>query len=80
MILVPITQLYCTGCHNNTNPLGGLSLQGYNNIATVANDGRLLGVLRWEPGFPKMPRNGNQLSDCIIREIEIWIENGTPNN
>jgi len=73
-----IVQKHCQGCHNNNNPLGGLSLEGYNNLITVANDGRLLGVVRHEAGFPAMPKNSSKLSDCKILQLEIWIENGTP--
>jgi len=71
-------QKHCLGCHNDNNMLGGLSLQGYNNILNVANDGRLLGVVQHEAGYPAMPKNTSKLSDCKILQIEIWIENGTP--
>ena len=73
-----IIQKHCLGCHNDNNMLGGLSLQGYNNVATVASDGRLLGVVRHEAGFPAMPKNSAQISDCKILQLEIWTNNGTP--
>ncbi|MBU2649947.1 MAG: hypothetical protein KKA81_03355 [Bacteroidetes bacterium] len=79
-IIGPMINKFCVGCHNNNNPLGGITLEGYNNLVTVANNGSLLGVIRWESGFPQMPKNGNKLSDCQIRQTEIWIENGTPND
>ncbi len=73
-----IIQKHCLGCHNDSNPLGGLSLQGYNNVVTVASDGRLLGTVRHESGYPAMPKNSSKLSDCKIRQLEIWTANGTP--
>jgi len=73
-----IIQKHCQGCHNNNNPLGGLSLEGYDNLVAVANDGRLLGVVRHETGYPAMPKNSAKLSDCKILQLEKWIENGTP--
>ena len=73
-----IIQKHCLGCHNDNNMLGGLSLQGYSKVVAVANDGRLLGVVRHENGYPAMPKNQDKLSDCKIRQLEIWIENGTP--
>jgi hypothetical protein len=58
--------------------LGGISLEGYNNVVNIADDGRLLGVVRHEAGYPAMPKNSPKLPDCDIRQLEIWIENGTP--
>jgi mono/diheme cytochrome c family protein len=75
----PIIAMHCLGCHNDANPLGGLSLQGYDKVATIANDGRLMGTISHEPGYPAMPKNGMKLSDCKILQIETWIDNGLPN-
>ncbi len=71
-------QKHCLGCHNDNNSLGGLSLQGYNKVVPVANDGRLLGTVRHEAGYPAMPKNSSKLPDCKILQLEIWTENGTP--
>lgn len=73
-----IIQKHCLGCHNDNNPLGGLSLQGYDKLLLTATDGRLPGTVRHEPGYPAMPKNSSQLPDCKIRQLEIWIEDGTP--
>jgi hypothetical protein len=73
-----IIQMHCFGCHNNSNPLGGLSLEGYNNLVTVANDGRLMGVVTHEAGYPPMPKNAAKLSDCKILQLQTWINNGVP--
>jgi mono/diheme cytochrome c family protein len=73
-----IIQKHCLGCHNNNNPLGGLSLEGYNNVVAIAEDGRLLGVVKHQVGYPPMPKNSAQLSDCKIDQLEIWTQNGTP--
>lgn len=73
-----IIQKHCLGCHNDNNPLGGLSLQGYDKVVAVANDGRLKGVVKHEAGYPPMPKNSAQLSDCKIEQLEIWTDNGTP--
>ena len=73
-----IIQKHCLGCHSDNNPLGDLSLQGYNNVVTIASDGRLLGVVKHEAGFPAMPKNSAKISDCKILQLEIWTNNGTP--
>ena len=75
----PIMNMHCLGCHSDANPLGGLSLEGYNNVVSIANDGRLIGTITHEPGYPAMPKNAMKLSDCKILLIETWINNGLPN-
>jgi hypothetical protein len=77
-VISGMIQKHCLGCHNNNNPLGGLSLEGYNNVLAVANDGRLLGVINHEAGYPAMPKNAAKLSDCKILQTQTWIDNGTP--
>jgi mono/diheme cytochrome c family protein len=76
----PIVQNHCFGCHSGTNPSGGISLDNYNNVAAMANNGSLMGTIRHESGYSPMPKNGMQLSDCKITQIQKWIDNGTPNN
>jgi hypothetical protein len=76
----PILDLHCIGCHNNTVQNGGVNLTTYTGVQTVANDGRLEGVINWSPGYPAMPFNGQKLSECNITQIMQWIEAGAPNN
>ncbi len=78
-VVEQIINQHCYGCHNNGNPLGGLSLEGYDKVVSIANDGRLMGTITHEPGYPAMPKNGMKLSDCKILLIETWINNGLPN-
>lgn len=78
--IVPILQSTCIGCHSGPTPTGGLDLTVYNNVRTVALNGILKGVINHEPGFPQMPRGGNKLPDCKIKQIENWIKAGAPNN
>jgi mono/diheme cytochrome c family protein len=73
-----IINKHCLGCHDDNSQLGGLSLQGYEKVVATANDDRLMGTVRHEPGYPAMPKNAPQLSDCKILQLEIWIQNGTP--
>lgn len=73
-----IIQKHCLGCHSDNNPLGGLSLQGYDNVVATADDGRLMGTVKHEAGYPAMPKNSSKLSDCKILQLETWIQNGTP--
>lgn len=76
----PIIQNNCTGCHSGANPQGDLSLTNYNQIAQIASNGYLSGVINHEEGFIAMPFNGQQLTQCNIDIIEDWISQGYPNN
>jgi len=70
----------CTGCHSGGSPQGGIFLENYDDVVAMAESGRLMGAINWEPGYANMPQNGEQLSECKRRAIEIWIEDGMPNN
>jgi len=80
----PVVSKSCVGCHNSTNSKGGITLDNYSEIITVASEKRngislLTGVIRKEAGFSAMPPSG-ELDDCSIRLIELWIEQGMINN
>lgn len=76
----PIIEKNCQGCHSGPSAPLGVKLDTYAGIAAVANNGKLLGTVRHEPGFAKMPQGGNKLSDCEIRQIEKWVDAGAQNN
>lgn len=70
----------CTGCHGPITNYSGLRLDNYQGARDALNTGRLLGALRWENGFIKMPLDLPQLVGCDIKKIEIWIKNGAMDN
>ncbi len=76
----PTLETNCVGCHTGASAGGGVLITNYNELVSIAENGKLLGAVSHQPNYSPMPKNGNKLSDCSIREIEIWIENGTPNN
>jgi len=76
----PLVENNCLGCHSGGTPGGGIYLNNYANIVAVAESGQLWGAINHEQGFSPMPKNANKLSDCKIRQIQIWIEDGTPDN
>ena len=51
----PMMQKYCTGCHSATNPGGGIVIAGHNDLVKLAQDGSLMGSVRWESGSPECP-------------------------
>lgn len=78
--VLPILNNNCIGCHSGTSPSGGISLQNYTEVKKYVNDGSLLGSIKREPGWSAMPKNRAKMSDCNIRQIEIWVNAGAPNN
>ncbi len=78
--IVSIINLNCAGCHGNVQPQGNINLTGYDNVKKVVNAGRLLGAIMHKSGFVPMPDNNMTLSDCYLRQFQIWIAAGAPNN
>jgi hypothetical protein len=76
----PVLQSNCTGCHSGSAPSGNITIENYNDVVPLVHDGSLMGTIRFESGYTPMPKGGNKLSDCSITKLEIWINNGMPNN
>jgi hypothetical protein len=74
----PIIEFNCRGCHSGTSPSGGISLTNYSQVAAQASNGKLTGVLR-DGIYVQMPPSG-ALSECKIRQVEIWVQTGFQNN
>ncbi len=73
----PILDQNCIFCHSGAAPQGGLDFTDYNQLAFVAENGALLGAIKHLQGYSPMPKDGNQLDSCKIRQIEIWIRDTT---
>lgn len=73
----PMMESYCTGCHSASAPGGGIVIAGYEDMVALAENGSLMGSIRWESGYAKMPTN-QQFSDCQINQLQIWIDNDFP--
>ena len=78
--VLPILNTYCKGCHNPASLGGGIDLSSYSPIKVVALNGRLMGSIKHQAGFAAMPKGGNKLDECQVRQIEKWILSGAPNN
>lgn len=76
----PIIKNFCQGCHSGSAPSGGIGLENYNQVKTVADNGKLLGSIDHLPGFSPMPKGSSKMSLCNIRTIAKWIEAGAQNN
>lgn len=78
--IVPILENNCYRCHDAATNLGNVTLEGYQAVKNYADDGRLIGVIRQDPGFSPMPQDAGPLNDCFVSQIEAWIDQGALNN
>jgi hypothetical protein len=77
-IVWPIIELNCRGCHSGSSPSGNVLLTNYNEVYVQATNGHLTGVLR-DGTYVLMPPSG-PLSECKIRQVEIWVAAESLNN
>jgi mono/diheme cytochrome c family protein len=73
----PIMETYCNGCHTSGSPAGGVIIEDYDDVVTLANEGSLMGTIRYEAGYNPMPTN-QKLDPCRIDLIQQWIQKGYP--
>ena len=78
--ILPIIRNNCYGCHDQASNFGNITLEGHDQLKRYVDNGQLLGVIRRESGFSPMPKNGPPLVDCDIEKIEVWIQQGAPDN
>jgi hypothetical protein len=79
--IVPIMNSYCTSCHSGSVPAGDIALDKHDSFAAIIADGSLLGTIKFEAGFPKMPSGATEKIDsCFIKQIQAWVNAGAPNN
>lgn len=84
----PILEAECLTCHSATNADGlggGNNLEGFDNVINFVTVGdpansSLYNSVAWLAGASFMPKSGQQLSDCDIAKIRIWITSGAANN
>jgi hypothetical protein len=77
-VIQPLINNYCVGCHKPGNLNGGTDLSTHLGVAASGNSGKLILSLKRNTNW--MPQGANKLSDCQIKTIQKWIDNGTPNN
>lgn len=70
----------CTSCHNYSTQNGGVNLDNYSSVKTLVDNDLLMGVIRHESGYKKMPPSGVKIPDCGIDQLEKWINEGAQNN
>jgi len=67
-------------CHLNGSADGGVILQTYLTLKTYVDNGKLLKVIKHEPGVVAMPQGVPKRSDCEISKLEAWVNAGALEN
>jgi hypothetical protein len=78
--ILTILENNCYICHASHVRLGGIVLEGYDNLKKLVDSGFFIGAVTRMPGFSPMPKGQPQLPDCQIEKIKSWVENGALNN
>jgi uncharacterized membrane protein len=76
-VIKPLIDKYCTGCHYEKFPYGGVKLFNYAEVVKVAESGLLVKSMRGQDGVLRMPL-ANIMPECEIQLIEQWIARGMP--
>jgi hypothetical protein len=85
LIIKPMLSTSCDRCHNTANaPVKGndINLDGPTKIKDYEKNfpGSLLGSLRHEKGYARMPKGSTKFTACNIKKIEVWMKEGFQDN
>ena len=72
----PIFDQHCNNCHNSKKIAGGYDFTAPERLVESVKEHKLLGVIKWERGYMKMPMRAAQLDSTSIFKIECWVKNG----
>ena len=75
----PILERECVSCHSPSGNVSYIPLHTYENVVSFVPN-PLLGTIKHEPGFSKMPLGREKLPQEEIDLIEVWINEGALNN
>ena len=79
-VIQPIFLQQCMDCHSTQNHSAGVILDTYAGSKIIADNGKLMGGIKHQSGFSFMPKNLPQLDPCTTRIIELWVQDGAPDN
>jgi len=78
--IYPIVQNQCQLCHNDSRQDGNLNLANYDLIKENVLTGKFMGSINHDAGISPMPPTGIKMDQCAIDQLNIWINEGMPNN
>lgn len=76
----PLISNQCRSCHNDGFASGGVNLNDYEEVKNATLNGRVLQSIQHASGTSPMPQGSPKLDDCSIKAVELWKNQGAPNN
>ena len=79
--IVPQLRDNCYSCHSNANSAmngNNISLQDYADVVTM--NVAMAAAMKHTGNYVPMPKNGGKVSDCMIKQFDIWVQDGMPDN
>lgn len=76
----PLMQQKCLSCHSQSANQGNVNLEGYDQVKSYVDNGKLLGSMAYSSGYSPMPKGEGQLPSCTINRLKAWINSGALNN
>jgi hypothetical protein len=71
----------CLSCHSNSTAANfGNNIQLEDWVDVKSRNQAVLGSIKYESGFSRMPKSGAKLNNCLISQFTIWVNNDAPNN
>ena len=77
----PVLSNNCLACHSNSAASfagNNIKLEDYTDVQSRTT--AITGSINHTGSFSPMPKNGGKLNDCLIRQFDIWVQNGAQNN
>lgn len=71
----------CLSCHSNSTATSfgnGIRLENYADVKSRA--AAVSGAINHNGNFSPMPKNGGKLNNCLIKQFDKWVSEGTPDN
>lgn len=78
-VVMPIIQNNCVGCHDSNSPEADIPLTNYAEVSAAA-EGNMMDALTGTNSASLMPDGTTGLPQCMIDQIQQWIDDGMPNN
>ncbi|MEO6902229.1 MAG: hypothetical protein ABI315_03650 [Bacteroidia bacterium] len=72
----PIFDKHCNNCHSSKKKAGGYDFTQPERVVASVQEHKLLGSIKWQRGYMKMPMKAAQLDSTSIFKIECWVKNG----
>jgi hypothetical protein len=72
-VIEPMINDHCIQCHSGTY---APTLVTYNDLSSNATV--VYGAISYSSGYTPMPQGAPKLNDCLINQMDIWINTGKP--